>query len=232
MSQGRRTVAIVLAAITEVLFPVSCPLCGRRGAPACATCLEQVRPPPPLPPPAGVRRWAAPFAYEGVVRELIARVKYRDERHAIAWLATHAAQCARESGLDGPHVVTWAPTTAAHRRARGFDHAGALARRVAVELDTPCRPLLVRTGGAAQTGRPARERRDGPRFDARVDARVDALVDARGGAWARGQSLRVLVVDDVATTGATLRVAACALRIASPRCAVDALTVARTPPPT
>jgi predicted amidophosphoribosyltransferase len=40
------------------------------------------------------------------------------------------------------------------------------------------------------------------------------------------------VVDDVATTGATLRASACTLRAGWARCAVDALTVARTPPPT
>jgi predicted amidophosphoribosyltransferase len=218
----------MLAAIADVLFPVSCPLCGRRGAPACAECLQAVRPPPLLPPPAGVGRWAAPFTYEGVVRELIARVKYRDERHAIAWLATCAAGCAQSAGLDRPDVVTWAPTTTAHRRARGFDHSGALARRVAHELGVPCRSLLLRTGGAAQTGRPARERRDGPQFEARIGALGDARAERRPAA----QVERVLVVDDVATTGATLRAAACALRVASSWCEVDALTVARTPPPT
>ncbi len=206
----------LLAVLADSLFPVTCPLCGRRGAPACDDCLEAVRVAPTLPAPPGVDRWAAPFAYEGVVRELIARVKYRDERHAVAWLAARAAATARTQ-LARPDVVTWAPPPAARRRSRGFDHAASLARRVARELQVPCHALLVRTGGAVQTGRPARDRRDGPRFALAPPPRC------------LGAAQRVLVVDDVATTGATLRAAAAALR-AEGR-SVDALTVARTPPP-
>jgi predicted amidophosphoribosyltransferase len=221
VSEGVRRFDGVLASIAGVLFPVACPGCGQpcRPAPVCADCLAEVAPPPPVPPPAGVDRWAAPFAYEGAVRELIARVKYRDERHALDWLAAQAAATAR-AALACPDAITWAPTTSARRRARGFDHAAALARRVARELDVPCRSLLVRIDADAQTGRPARERRSGPRF---------AL--ARGApASLRAQApARVLVVDDVTTTGATLRAAAVVL--GAPGRTVDALTVARTPPP-
>ncbi len=161
--------------------------------------------------------WAAPFAYEGVVRELIARVKYRDARHALGWLAAHAAATARAE-LRIPEVITWAPTTAARRRARGFDHAALLARRVATHLAVPCRPMLVRLDDSAQTGRAARERRLGPSYELVAGARPSD-----------GRSASVLVIDDVATTGATLRAAASALHARGR--SIEALTVARTPPP-
>ena len=85
------------------------------------------------------------------------------------------------------------------------------ARSVARHLG--CRPgrLLVRAPGPPQTGRTRDERLDGPAFRAR--GRVPR---------------RVLVVDDVVTTGATLTAAAVALRRAGAT-RVVAATVARTP---
>jgi predicted amidophosphoribosyltransferase len=205
----------VLQSVVAALLPARCPGCGRAAEPICPACERGLRPAYPAPPPAGVDRWAAPFAYEGAARELVARAKYRHARSAVPWLATAMAETAEVRDLAAVDAVTWPPTTRARRRDRGFDPAETLARLVAGRLDRPSAGLLRRTGGEAQTGRPSLERRrGGPRFTA----------------TARGVPARVLLVDDVATTGATLQAAALALRTAGAR-SVVALTAARTPKP-
>jgi predicted amidophosphoribosyltransferase len=176
----------------------------------CSECATTLRPPRPAPAPPGLDAWAAPFAYEGVARELVARVKYRGAHAVTDWLA---AAMARLAPLPLPEVVTWAPTTADRRRDRGFDHAQLLAGQVARQLARPARSLLHRGDDRPQTGLAAVERRLGPRFVARGCTPAS-----------------VLIVDDVTTTGATLAAAAATLRAAGATHVV-ALTAARTPPP-
>jgi predicted amidophosphoribosyltransferase len=209
------------ASLLDALFPMCCPGCGTPGVAVCGRCAAGAAPAPPLAPPPGVDSWASPFAYEGVVREVVARLKYRDERGRVRWLTGALVAEAGEllGDVRGPLAVTWAPTSVAHRRARGFDQAELLARAVARTLRVPCRPLLRRLGGPPQTGLPARDRRVGPR-----------LVAAPAAARALRGLGAVLVVDDVATTGATLAAAAAALRVAGAS-TVFALTAARTPAP-
>jgi predicted amidophosphoribosyltransferase len=190
------------------LLPLACPGCGRSADPLCRDCERALLPAPRVPPPPGVDRWAAPFAYEGVARELIARVKYRRQHAATAWLAGAMAPLV---GPPLPSLVTWVPTTRARRRERGFDHAELLAKAVAGRLRRTMVPLLRRGPGGPQTGRDAAARRAGPVLVAR--ARVPHAI---------------LVVDDVATTGASLAAAARALRAAGAD-RVVALTAARTP---
>src|SRR4051812_46855978 len=115
--------------LAEVLLPGSCPGCGAAAEPICGACLASLQPAPPFATPAGLDRLDVAFAYEGAARELVARVKYRNARAGMAWLAGAMVERLRTetSTLD---VVTWAPTTPAHRRARGFDHAELLARAV------------------------------------------------------------------------------------------------------
>ena len=150
------------------------------------------------------------LAYQGPGRELVARLKYRDHRSALSGLS--AAMASLVTGhVD---VVTWAPTTPARRRERGFDQAELLARSVAQHLRLPWRSLLERAPGPAQTGRTLAERRRGPRFACR-----------RGvPGWS------VLVVDDVVTSGATASAAAAALRHAGAS-RIVVLAAARTPRP-
>ena len=194
-----------------MLLPTACPACGALGPAPCAACRAAVRRAPAWPAPPGLDWCGAFLAYEDVGREVVARLKYRNARAGLPWLADGMAGLARaaagEGGLD---VVTWAPTTPARRRERGFDQGRLLARAVARRLGLPCRPLLRRLPGPPQTGAGRRERLAGPR-----------LVAAR-----RAVPPRVLVVDDVVTTGATLSAAAGVLRPAG-AVVVGAVTAAR-----
>ncbi|MCU1454006.1 MAG: hypothetical protein JWN46_2152, partial [Acidimicrobiales bacterium] len=177
-----------------MLFPTTCPGCERVGPAPCPACVTTMARAGPVPVPAGLDACRALLAYEGAAREVVAQVKYRNARDVVAWLALGLARLVPPGEVD---VVTWAPTTPARRRSRGFDHAQLLARRVGRELALPCRPLLRRLPGPPQTGRSSIERRAGPGFAARAPLPV---------------GIGVLVVDDVVTTGATIAAAGRALR--------------------
>jgi predicted amidophosphoribosyltransferase len=117
-------------------------------------------------------------------------------------------------GHGAVDVVTWAPTAPGRRRARGYDQAEVLARAVARALGVPARGLLRRTDRAGpQTGRRRAERL----------ARAPTFAVA-----ARRVPARVLVVDDVVTTGATLH-AACSALVAGGAESVRAVAAAATP---
>ncbi|MDQ3570398.1 MAG: ComF family protein [Actinomycetota bacterium] len=143
------------------------------------------------------------MAYEGVGREIVARLKYRNARCVVPWLAAEMASLVDDPAMDGAiDVVVPVPTTTARRRQRGFDQGRVLAVAVARRLGLPCRALLRRRSGPPQTGRPRTQRLLGPAFDVRGGGPVPP---------------HVLLVDDVVTTGATLTAAARVLADAGAR---------------
>jgi predicted amidophosphoribosyltransferase len=179
-----------------MFFAPRCPGCGVVGPAPCGACVAEMAPAGPVPLPPSLDGCVALLDYAGPAREVVAQLKYRNARAPAAWLADGLAEIVRST--PPVDLVTWAPTTDARRRQRGFDHAELLARGTARRCRLPVRSLLQRTAGPAQTGRTLVERRVGPAFTA---------TDPRRG-------LRVVVIDDVTTTGATFDAAGRALRSA------------------
>jgi predicted amidophosphoribosyltransferase len=177
-----------------MIFELRCAGCDAPGAAVCTTCRFALLGPRPRPGAHGVRA-AVPFT--GRARRVVLGLKYRNRRQVARHLAGLVVNTLVANGEHlGLDAVTWAPTSIARRRARGFDQGELVARHVARQLGVPCRRLLERSGPAApQTGRSRRERLEGPRFVARPGL----------------EGRRVLVLDDVVTTGATMRAAAAAL---------------------
>ena len=110
-----------------------------------------------------------------------------------------------------PSAVTWVPLSRERLAARGYDQARALARAVAPRLGVPAVPLLRRLGDP------------GPQARRGAAARREAM---RGVFAAEGVSGRVVLVDDVLTTGATGGACASVLLEAGAE-AVGLLTAAR-----
>ncbi|WP_420623122.1 ComF family protein [Candidatus Poriferisodalis sp.] len=188
-----------------MLFEVRCPGCHALGWCPCAECIGALSDPEPASVP-GAESVALLFSHDGVGREFIHALKYRGERAIARWLGESLALAHLAAPSQGSidtaaalpariDTVTWAPTTAAHRRSRGFDQAETLARTTAKALRVRPARLLRRIGTRAQSGASRTERLHGPRFNARV----------------RVAGRRILLVDDVLTTGATLRAATAAL---------------------
>ena len=143
-------------------------------------------------------------AYEGIARRLILNLKYRNRRQVVAVLAELLAQRVMQSVpniVTVCDVMTWAPTSTARVRRRGVDQSELLARRLAKEFGVPCRRLLIKTSTNVQTGASRDQRLRGSEYSARK-LRVNS---------------HVMVVDDVVTTGTTLRCAASALYNAGAR---------------
>ncbi len=109
-------------------------------------------------------------------------------------------------------AVTWVPLSRRRRASRGFDQAQALARVVGRRLDVPLVPLLRRVSDAGPQAR-----RSGEQRRLAMRGRFTALGTPPG---------RVLLVDDVLTTGATAAACAEAL-LASGAREVSVLTAAR-----
>jgi ComF family protein len=152
--------------------------------------------------------------YEGIPKKLIHELKFEHSPAAaqpIAELLSEALPI-----LPDGTILTFVPTASSRVRQRGYDHMRLIARYVGNRAKLPCRTMLERHGSTRQVGakRAVRLRQLSGAFEATNRQAI--------------QGARVLLVDDIVTTGATLAEAAKTLRRAGAR-QVDGLVFAQAP---
>lgn len=200
-----------LEAMDNLLFPadVLCLCCdsalgedAQYGiCPACAKALAHLRAQQAEyeeeseAPPEGIDYIRAAYPYEGQARTLVRRLKYESVRAAAIPLGKGMATL----GLPDAQIIVPVPTDKRRRRTRGFNQATLLAQQLSGALGLPVIEAIERTRSCApQTGLTAAQRRS------------NLLGCMAAGSAVSGK--RVLLVDDVYTTGSTVSEAARALR--------------------
>jgi ComF family protein len=184
----------------DLLFPSYCVGCGLDDTLLCERCLAAMG--KPLRFQLGMLSCVALGSYNGVLRTSVLRMKKgrRDIGERLgALLAQRLGAFVAQDACLMP-----IPTTFARRAERGFDQAVLLARTAGCELGRPVSAGIERIAGPVQQGRTRKERLT-------ASGRFILL---RGAAL---QGANVVLVDDVATTGSTLREAAAVLEAGGAR---------------
>lgn len=207
---GERWCAACHAAIHQIGAQV-CPICGepQHTAEVCQRCQT-------APPEFTQLRSVA--VYEGVLGRAMRRLKYKSDVGLGEALAKYLIDACQRSDWQ-VDLITAVPIGAQRKRERGYNQVGLLARPLSYAVSVPYQP------GALQKCRDIRTQ---------VGLNLQERIQNVEGAFlaqpplVRGKS--VLVIDDVTTTGATIRACAQALRRAGAT-AVYGLTLARAASP-
>ncbi|MER5445618.1 ComF family protein [Streptomyces sp. NPDC002764] len=210
--------------LTDLVLPAECAGCGRSRTvlcPACRAALSGAGPSRvrPVPEPDGLPVVHAAARYADEVRAVLLAHK---ERGALALAAPLGAALAgavraglrqaRNGGAGTPVLLVPVPSARAAVRARGHDPARRIALAAAGELRRDGLP--VRVAGVLRQRRPVADQA-GLNSGQRLRNLAGALAVAPGGARLLREG-RVVLVDDLMTTGASLAEAARAVRAAGP----------------
>ena len=187
------------------LFEDTCVICDASANGVCDACVQQLVT-ATVPPLLSIAGATALFSYEGLGAELLQALKFKNRRSALGPLVDALAE-SLSSDFD---VIVAVPGHPVRVRERGVDIPAVMARRLSRRLDIPTAEPLLRVDDGSQTHR--------DRFE-RLSIEFRAI---------RSVPERVLLIDDVVTTGATAVACADALRVAGAK-VISVAVLAATP---
>ena len=212
--------------VLDLFFPPRCVFCRdvllQKGAYFCSACGDSL----PFCPDEAVSQagdfyvcCVTPLFYEGLVTDSIHRYKFQNARGYRRTYGALVAACVSEHIGSAYDLITWAPVSQKRLRKRGYDQAEILAKEVALYLDKPFVSVLRKSRHAPPQssltgGREARQ------------ANIAGAYEVPDVSLVAGK--RVLLVDDVLTTGSTLSECGRMLLLAGAR-EVSCAALARAP---
>lgn len=191
-----------LHAAADLLLGAACPGCRQPGWGLCDGCRAELEAPPELIDRGLDIPVVAACQYRPVLEHVIPRYKDDGGLHLSGALGDHLARAVLALSPPPESVLVPVPSRASAVRERGFDHGARLAARAGRRCGLPQQRLLTRIAAGEDQlglGRAQRSRNLAYSMKARTTTRP------------------VVVVDDVATSGASLREAVRALRTAGNR---------------
>lgn len=183
---------------SDLLFPPKCILCGelleRGQTDLCSRCRVEVAEFPAsrskLP---FLDSWTSVWYYDGNVRKSLLRYKFHRARHYAPGYGRLLAMRLLREYPDGFDVLTWIPISPLRKLKRGYDQVELLAKAVGQELGMePVRTLRKVRNNRAQSGVTGEAQRKANVLGAYRPVDPESL-------WGK----RVLILDDIITTGAT-----------------------------
>lgn len=187
--------------VLDLLFPIKCPFCQTiledSAEPLCPECQAGL---PWLLGREAERKvdfadgCFSALAYRDRVPEAVRRYKFARVQSCGRPFGLLVAQCAQDHLPQRPDALTWAPLSDRRLRERGFDQAERMARAAGAAMNLPVIPTLkkLKHTKAQSDLTDQRKRR----------SNVQGAYALLPGAEVAGR--RLLLVDDVVTTGATL----------------------------
>lgn len=190
----------LVSALLDLLYPPRCVFCRKllkKGeGPVCEKCLGEL----PYTRNGGERSGdffsvcVAPLYYEGDVRESLLRYKFNEAAGYARAYGALVAECVRDRLAGRYDLISWVPLSKKRYKERGYDQARLLAEAAALELGDAAIPTLEkRRDVARQSGMGSAEKRR---------ANISGAYRALDPELIAGK--RILLIDDIVTTGSTL----------------------------
>lgn len=205
-------------AILDLLFPPKCAFCGEHGVHGvCAECENALLYcQTPLHERTGIGQCVAPLRYDGAVRDSLLRYKFNGGRGNAEGYGQILAQTIAEQFGGEFDVVTYVPVSKKRLRERGYDQTLLLAKAVCAHWGVKPMTLLQKTrDNPAQSSLSSPEERKANVLGVYEACHAEQIVGAR-----------ILLLDDILTTGATLRECARVLREAGAKSVLCATVAA------
>lgn len=198
--------------LLDLLFPPKCVFCKkllRKGENSICACCQAHLPwcvgPEAEQTMEFISLCASPLWYQDQVRESFHRYKFKGSRGYAKVYGRLMAQCVRDHLAGKYDLITWVPLSEQRRKARGYDQAMLLAEAAALELgDVAAETLTKVRDTSAQSGL--------GKDDSARRANVLGAYRPTDPELIAGE--RILLIDDVVTTGSTLSECARTLRTA------------------